>query len=329
MPDLMNREIFAAGTHNGETYTERDLDDMVEAFASLDFQPALKQGHVQDETGLPALGYVSNLRRVGKKLVADFTDMPEHVYEAIQSKRFARVSAEIFHNFRRAGKNFRRVLKAVALLGVEIPAVAGLKPLHVFESGEFETLETVEINFSEVDKMADDAVTKELEALKKRLDAAEQANLALAEEKEKADARVAVFADEVKALRSENIKAKVAQKVAGLNVPALKDHFVSLYSLALEDSKQVNFKDGESSLEELVDSLFAEINKKAESVFAEQGETQETKKALDSGDPIADFDAKVKAYVAEKGCSYRDGLNAVKNLEPEAFKAYAAAQQTH
>ena len=128
-------EIFKTGTHNGDAYTAQDLDDMVSAFGSLDFEPPVKAGHSEDKKGMPALGWVKNLRRAGERLVADFTDLPKIVYDAIKDKRYNRVSSEVYWNLDRGGKKYRRALKAVALLGAEIPAVANLKPLHeMFEA---------------------------------------------------------------------------------------------------------------------------------------------------------------------------------------------------
>src|SRR5258708_6034920 len=94
---LSGVELFATGEHNGDKYTEKDLDDMVEAFNALDFQPALKSGHT-DAPGTPALGYISALRRVGEKLVADLIDVPSEVYKQIRGKKFNRLSAEIYWN---------------------------------------------------------------------------------------------------------------------------------------------------------------------------------------------------------------------------------------
>jgi len=126
-------EIFATGTHNGDTYTEKDLDDMVESFNSLDVRPAVKVGHTKDKVGAPAYGWIGNLRRAGNKLLADFTDMHDSVVQAIRERKYDRVSSEIYFNLKRGGQTFRRALKAVALLGAEVPAVAGLKPLHKME----------------------------------------------------------------------------------------------------------------------------------------------------------------------------------------------------
>jgi hypothetical protein len=159
---LSGVELFATGEHNGDKYTEKDLDDMVEAFNALDFQPALKAGHT-DAPGTPALGYVSALRRVGEKLVADITDVPSEIYKQIRDKKFNRLSAEIYWNLERAGKTYRRALKAVALLGAGVPGVAGLKPL----SAAFAEIEA-EVKFydkpgDDMDKTEEARIRKEAE----------------------------------------------------------------------------------------------------------------------------------------------------------------------
>ena len=58
------------------------------------------------------------------------SDLPDKLAAGIKDHRFDSVSPEIFFNLTRNGEKFRRALKAVALLGAEIPAVAGLKPLR-------------------------------------------------------------------------------------------------------------------------------------------------------------------------------------------------------
>lgn len=135
---LSGVEIFAAGKHNGDDYSTQDLDDIIQAYTQLDYVPVIKAGHGEDKPGMPALGYVRNLRRAGEKLVADFTDMPQVVYDAIRAKRYNTVSSEVWWNLQRGANSFRRALKAVALLGAEIPAVAGLKPLHEMFSAQAE-----------------------------------------------------------------------------------------------------------------------------------------------------------------------------------------------
>lgn len=134
-------EIFSPGEHNGDRYTEVDIDDIIAASRELDFRPAIKVGHSKDKPGAPAYGYVENLRKENGKLYADLTDMHDSVVEAVRSKAYDRLSSEIYFNLKRAAKNgvqkvFRRALKAVALLGAEVPAVANLVPLHKMEFAE-------------------------------------------------------------------------------------------------------------------------------------------------------------------------------------------------
>lgn len=131
--EIKNVEIFAAGMHNGDRYDIDDLDDMVHAFHTQGFTPAVKAGH-SDKPGTPALGWVENLRRVGDKLLADLTHLPREIYEVVRRRGYDRVSAEIYWNLQTGGKTFRRALKALALLGAEPPAITSLAPLHTLFS---------------------------------------------------------------------------------------------------------------------------------------------------------------------------------------------------
>lgn len=153
-------EIFATGEWNGDQYTTADLDAMVAAFLKVGFQVPIKLGHAE-EAGAPAWGWVRNLRRVGTKLVADFADLPEKLYEFIKEHRYDHISAEIYWNLKRAGKKFRRVLKAVALLGAETPAVSDLKPLRAVALSESDSYERVHITTpQEKKRMAKKTVNK-------------------------------------------------------------------------------------------------------------------------------------------------------------------------
>jgi len=126
---LSSVEVFSVGEHNGDKYSIKDLNDMAFAAAELDFAPAIKLGHFS-ESGAPAYGYLSNIRREGVKLLADLIHIPDEIFKQIKSKGYGRVSAEVYWNFKRAGKVYRRVIGALALLGNEIPGVSNLKPLY-------------------------------------------------------------------------------------------------------------------------------------------------------------------------------------------------------
>ena len=141
--DINGVEIFAVGTHNGIEYTEADLDDIVEAYASLSegigYDPPVKLDHDEDQPspfddvsepdGGPAFGWLANVRRDGAKLLADFKKVPAKLADLIDAGAYRGRSAEVWHNIKIDGTTYRRALKAVALLGVKMPAVKNLKDI--------------------------------------------------------------------------------------------------------------------------------------------------------------------------------------------------------
>ena len=141
--DIPGVEIFASGKWNGDTYTEKDLDMIVESFNELKdkVKPYLKIGHGADQTllredELPSAGWISNLKRVGKKLVADFVRIPKKIYEVMKRGAYSRISSELWWDIPIDGKTYPRVLKAVSILGGETPAVHDLDDiLSLYEIG--------------------------------------------------------------------------------------------------------------------------------------------------------------------------------------------------
>ena len=129
--ELKGVEIFRTGRWKGTKYTIGDLDDIVASFGpdKAGFRPPVKLGHF-NKSGDPAFGWIGGIRRVGTRLVADLIDLPKVVFDAIRDRRFDAVSAEIAFDLEVNDKTFRRVLLGIALLGSDIPAVAGLKPLR-------------------------------------------------------------------------------------------------------------------------------------------------------------------------------------------------------
>jgi predicted HicB family RNase H-like nuclease len=112
---------------------------MVSSFGKVGFRPTIKAGHEDGQDnpetaarvfGFPALGYVSRLYREGKTLLADVVDIPRRFADLIKAKAYRRVSAEIYWNYKDNGQTLPRVLKAIAFLGSEIPAIPTLKELE-------------------------------------------------------------------------------------------------------------------------------------------------------------------------------------------------------
>ena len=130
-------EIFSAGEWNGDKYTEKDIDSIVNAFEETKnaLKPYIKLGHSEDQQllaadSLPAAGWIENIYRKGKMLFADFIDMPRKVADLVRARAYKRVSSEIFVNIKVNGKRYPLALKAVALLGGETPAVQNLNDVH-------------------------------------------------------------------------------------------------------------------------------------------------------------------------------------------------------
>jgi len=126
--ELKDVEIFATGLNNGIVYTEKDLEEIIENFGKVD--APLKIGHdpKQKIAGQPAVGWIKNIYKKGKKLYADITGIPKTVYTLIEKGAYKKRSIELFDNFiDNSGKMFNNVLAGLALLGAEIPALQSLE----------------------------------------------------------------------------------------------------------------------------------------------------------------------------------------------------------
>lgn len=141
--DLNNVEIFAIGNWNKDNYTHSDLNEMIDNFGKLReiVKPYAKIGHSEDQKllnseGLPAAGWVDSIKMVGNKVVATFKDVPRVVKDLIDKKAYRRVSAEIYPKYKNPadGKIYRNVLRAVAFLGGETPAVETLSDIQALYS---------------------------------------------------------------------------------------------------------------------------------------------------------------------------------------------------
>jgi hypothetical protein len=304
MNELKSVEIFATGKHNGDTYTSADLDAMVSAFNALDFKPALRVGHAapgENESETPAVGWVENVRREGDKLVADFTNLADEVMALIKRKAFTRVSAEIFWNFERAGQKFSRVLKAVALLGVGIPGVAGLKPLaanfaaslfgdvkaHAYtaafgypNNGKDDDMSLDKDEVSRIAREAAQAATAEAEKkFTAQLDAEKKAREA-AEKKYQDD--LAAERKKREELADSAHKGRIKGIANSCKLPALRPFVAAFAELAMGapaekkytiGSKKVDGKDVaiEATSVETVEQFVAEINAKVTKLTRESG----------------------------------------------------------
>lgn len=157
---LHDVDLLAVGTWKGEPSDltiedEADLDGIVVAFnemranPGLNYDPPVKLGHDEGQKliqrdGMPAVGWIRGLKRVGRKLVASvIEDVPAKVAELIKAGAYKYVSSEIYEDYKVGEKTYPFVLRAVSLLGGDVPAVKSINDIlnqYQVTAGENETV---------------------------------------------------------------------------------------------------------------------------------------------------------------------------------------------
>lgn len=146
MAELKGVEILDEGTWSGNTDVKigaQDMDEMVANFKGGVVEPYLNLDHDDRFTEdakkmlrVVSLGWVTNLYREGKKLLADFKQVPIKLAEMIGNGMLKKRSVEFYPKdkpYVTNGKAYGNVLKAVSFFGNSLPAVNTL-------SDDFEVL---------------------------------------------------------------------------------------------------------------------------------------------------------------------------------------------
>ncbi len=318
--NLNGVEIFSTGIWNGDRYSEKDLDAMIENFDDVGFEPPIKLGHNEEQSelqdGQPALGYISKIYKVGSKLVADFKELPKKVFDAIKRGNYKRVSSEIYWNYKANGSTFNRVLKAVALLGADIPAVTNLESIE----GLYSNMGTGEVKYHYNGKESEIMEEKHDEVSVNKY---EEEISQLRKEKEEVMKEYQAHKDEIK---KTNIASYMESlKTEGKILPVQYKEVEALLSTATEekvfsyskDEKEVNL-----SQFELVKSILDNMPKVVE--FAEISE--------EGGEPIVateydnagvEVDRRAKLYISNKKAeNYGEAIKAVLADDEELAEKY-------
>lgn len=332
-------DIFAVGKWNGDAYNRKDLRDMVESFYRLNMKVPLKLGHSEmqrwfgQDDGAPALGWIDNLYEDNGKLFADFTGVPDVIAEMMQKDLYRGKSAEIYWDFTSSdGKVYPRVLRAVALLGADPPAVntlGDLKEVLMSDATRSVTYSDGEAKYkyytgitqggTNVDKEKElESKVEELTATVKKL------TEDLAGAKKTADdseARAIKAEAEIAGVREDSTVKEFEAKLDGFIkegkvLPVEKVGIVATYrDLGNGIRKNSEGKDY-SPRENLVKSL--EARPKIVS-FAEQGKTTH-----DDGEesPASKLNKLAMEIANEKKITYSEAVQKVKESHPDLFKEY-------
>lgn len=325
-------EIFSTGLWNGKQITDKDLDAIVESFSKIGgvMKPHLKLGHNEkqpllESAGLPAAGWVENVRKVGGKLVADFVDIPRQIFQLIKNKAYRKVSCEIYNDIDIEGQRYPKLLGAVALLGAETPGVMNLKDIlsQYNLTSKFKMVQTFtgENSIDIIDLDINEHSESEMDEVQKQLDAALEQNKALQGqidafnakmeafqaqfdqvkkskedvEKELADARRATEEAEADKFVTELQAEKLCSKaMAPFVKAALSSERVEKYSL---ESKEYSRKD-------LIKEILRAANEASKVNFS--NETANTNEA-DKADKVDE----VEKYSKEHNVSYSEAYRIV------------------
>lgn len=164
-------EIFRPGTHNGDEFSEDDLKEIADNYHALkdELRPKLKITHRENQktiAGLASYGdivdvFLKAVEDGSKRLFAKVANVPKQVMDWISNRRFPERSIELYPEFKLGTKENdkvrRNVLKAVALLGHEMPAVSGMAPIKLEEclecQGTLCFIESLDEGSKEIEEM--------------------------------------------------------------------------------------------------------------------------------------------------------------------------------
>lgn len=331
MPDLKGVEIFAEGTWNGNSITGSVLTNIVHAFEATKthIKPPLKLGHNPEQDllrndGLPAAGWVSNVYIQGKKLLADFVDIPQKVYELIKKKAYRKVSVEIFSGYTFNGKTYPSLLGAVALLGADTPAVMTLSDIlgrysldvknftndlqsdkidiKIFTKylEEEDTMTDKVLSEKEISDRINAEVDKKLATFQVSLDKATKENEDLKTNftKYKEDSEKKIVT-----LESQKTDAEIDKFTLDLKSKSLLSPSMSPYVKALVGStSKLEFSVGDKKITS--QEAIEELLKLAKSVYSVNKEEKTEDLEVDQKNTIKDFEKKIDEYMTTHKVSY-------------------------
>lgn len=369
---MRNVEIFRSGDAmkrvSGEwkrlSFTTDDVKDLVEAFDALGWTPPVKVTHATEQPmvleQLPSLARVVALRAakvtgprsaVGLGAFADLEKVPDALREAIRSGRLFQRSIEFWRNRipRESGGTYPMVLKAVALLGEELPAVLGMPPIDVAPA-KFGAEEPTETFTLSIETQENDPVTapntpgapakvelsaEEYAKLKQTAETASQEATRLKAEQEASAKRIAKLEADRKIESATNAAARL--RAAGHITPSQEPLALEILKSLDDDSKDavvvtLSTKDGEKTQKYSARSAFvAFCESLPKSAGAPGGARSRGDRGnLSSGDP-ASFDSlsgeDKSAAVAAVGNAYFEASQKAGDKAATLLSSYERARR--
>ena len=256
--ELRDVEIFEAGKHKGIEWTEETLGGIVgDTNRILDtWKPYVKLGHNESQLladGQPSLGWLHNIRKVGRKIVTDIKGVPKVLAKAINAGAYKRVSVELAPDRVYGDESYPYLLRAVAFLGADMPEVKTLQDLPKLYHNEDDSDEVLSVvwDFTEEDEV-------QLEQVK----ALEEANVSLKGRLEEAEAQLM----EAQMARVGSEAVAFADKLLSENKIRKDDHekWVRVLGTISGHAETLEFSDGETAFDKELKELLLGMPKMAE-----------------------------------------------------------------
>lgn len=321
-------EIFSTGLWNGHHITDAELEKIVSAYSATQgkVRPFLKLGHddnqrILQQDGLPAAGWVENVRKVGNKIVADFVDIPKKIYQLIKNKAYRKVSCEIYNNVDIDGELYPKMLGAVALLGADLPGVMNLNDIlsvyarepsyaSISKFATAEADEVISLSDTASDSTQDgEGQMPQVDEFKSKFEQAEKDVGALKDQVAAKDAEIARLAGLAQAAEQKEkaavvdafVTKVVAEKICSKGMaPLLKD--------LLGDNKEAySLGDNKAASKfDLMNELLKQAHENAKVNFSQTTKDESTEKS--SQTDLADS---IEKYASENKVDYGTAYRAV------------------
>ena len=310
--------IFQTGTWtdaqgNTRTWTEKDLDEIVENYDPNWHEAPVVIGHPKED--VPAYGWVEKLKRAGNVLHAKIKDVVPEFKELVNKGAFKKRSIALS----KAIKDGVWYLRHIGFLGAVPPAVKGLADIKLAqEVGD----SVVEISFSEGGSMDIGKIKEELAAsIRKELEArfAEQVKREKEEKEQLAKEKMEL---ERKLKLAEHEKFIGTLMSEGKVTPAMKEAGIVEFMLQLNSETEVEFAEGQkksplaffkdflSNLPKIVE--FKEMAKKDKAGKEQEGNEAEFKEVPGIIDQERlELHKKAVAYQKEHNCTYKEAILAI------------------
>jgi len=347
--DLNDVEVFATGIwrgknspKNGDKYTEKDLDDIVKAHEEIGglIKPNMHFGHDKKLKfdGNPAIGWVTDLKRKGQKLVANIKKVPKKIKELIDNGAYGRFSPEIAWDYTdsNTGKKFRKIFSGLALLGADIPACDTVKDfidLYEMDNIEFSYENKIENLRLYTEKTQEVSEVEKEKELQETIDKLTKEKKELTEKYTKLETTDKEKANEIESLKNKSNEKEVNTKMSmwlkdGKITPAQVPYYTSIAlseSLKANDEglkiyayteknekdqdekKQIEFKNNFDLVEKVIENNnpidFSETTKYTKKEDKKtSGKDEDNEVDADS----LEMDKKIKEYMKENKVDYRE-----------------------